>query len=194
MSKKPMPMTDNAFSLVLAGRVKDDGNSVNLAFNMGTKNSGITAFRLAKDGSTFKQAFLSHLDMRAVATTIEGIALHPGEGKIARTIDVLKYGSPKPVPSGLKIIVSRRSDGLVSIRLEHWNIREAIFPVVLEQSVTSETRVEGGEPYDRRMQYRLEAIDYANFLRSRSALWIDRATAEGKVEMRERLNGSSSWG
>lgn len=194
MSTASKPFTDSDFDLSIKGMTKDNGREPYLVITHGDKKPSLVGTFLNKDGGRFSQAFLSHHDLLSLASSIERVARHAGTEKISRTFEVLRFGRPDPVPSGLNIIISRRGDGLISIRLEHNDIRSAIFPLIMGRGNKRTTRLESGEPFDPRWDYMDDAIEFANYCRHRSYLWVDEGTKVGKAQMREQLNGSSSWG
>lgn len=188
------PFTDTDFSILLEGIVKDDGRRPAFGFGSGDKKPSLVGMFLAKDGGKFSQPMLSYFSMLSLAGTIDVVANYPGTDKIARTVPIMRGSAQGDVPTGTTVIISRRADGLITLRLENKDIRDAIFPININKGTPTETRVESGEPWDRRFDYQQSALEYANYMRARAYAWIDSKSAAGKEALRDKMNGSSSWG
>ena len=132
--------------------------------------------------------------MISLAGTIEIVANYPGTDKISRTTPIMRSSAQGDVPTGTTIVVSRRTDGLITLRVENSGCRDAIFPININKGMPTETRVESGEPWDRRYDFKQSALDYANYMKARANAWIDTKSTAGKEVLRDKMNGSSSWG
>ncbi len=192
---------DTDWSLMLTGVVNDGGRIPQIAFKCGDKKPSLFTLFLVKDsskGHTFSEAFLNFPTFFSFLNQVESLILHPGIGKISKTFKIMrsvKGGKGKLAESGTSIMVSRRADGAVSMRILNSRLRSSIHPLLISDGLEVDTIVESLEPTDPRIAYINNALTYIQMMRKAAYHWKHNLTDAGNAIQKEenRARFSTSY-